>query len=73
LKSGTGNSTTSARRSGAKKAIHDVFIHGWVYNIVNGKIYDLGVSVGPPGKAIPSPPFPPVAKSAILSADVHII
>lgn len=50
--SGAGNST--AKRSGTKTPIHAVFIHGWVYNIVNGEIHDLGVSVGPPGMAIPS-------------------
>jgi carbonic anhydrase len=72
LKLGTGNSTSIAGRSGVKKTVHDIFIHGWVYNIVNGEIYDLGVSVGPPGKAIPAPPFPAVAKSATLPADVYV-
>ncbi|KAF8965042.1 carbonic anhydrase [Flammula alnicola] len=52
-------------------ALTDVFIHGWVYDIENGEIRDLGISVGPPGKAIPAPPFDAVAKSAVASAAVH--
>ncbi|KIM46966.1 hypothetical protein M413DRAFT_422536 [Hebeloma cylindrosporum] len=54
----------SRTRDSTNKPAHDVFIHGWVYNIVNGEIYDLGVSVGPPGKTIPASPFPPVPKHA---------
>ncbi|KAF8637702.1 hypothetical protein AX16_010777 [Volvariella volvacea WC 439] len=38
----------------------DVFIHGWVYDIEDGHVSDLGVSVGPPGKSLPEMPFPPV-------------
>lgn len=44
-----------------------IFIHGWVYNILNGDNHDLGVSFEPPGKAIPTPPFTAVDT---LSADV---
>ncbi|KAJ3510823.1 hypothetical protein NLJ89_g4456 [Agrocybe chaxingu] len=36
----------------------DIFIHGWVYDVENGKVSDLDVSVGPPGKEIPPSPFP---------------
>ncbi|KIJ23403.1 hypothetical protein M422DRAFT_80524, partial [Sphaerobolus stellatus SS14] len=35
----------------------DVFIHGFVYDIETGVIHDLRVSVGPPGKEIPTVPF----------------
>lgn len=35
------------------------FIHGWVYDIENGAVYDLDVSVGPPGHTIPAIPFQP--------------
>lgn len=34
------------------------WIHGWVYDIENGEIKDLEVSVGPPGEPIPDSPFP---------------
>jgi len=51
--------------------ITDVFIHGWVYDIENGEVRDLGISVGPPGKAIPQAPFEAVAKSAEESVSEH--
>ena len=36
-----------------KNTVHDIFMHGWVYNIVNGGgSYVLGVSVAPLRKAI---------------------
>lgn len=38
--------------------ITEVHIHGWVYDIENGQVSDLGVSVAPPGKVIPPTPFP---------------
>ena len=38
--------------------ITEVFIHGWVYDVENGKVSDLGVSVGPPGRVAPTSPFP---------------
>jgi len=38
--------------------ITEVFIHGWVYDVENGKVSDLGVSVGPPGRVVPTSPFP---------------
>ncbi|KAF6764094.1 carbonic anhydrase [Ephemerocybe angulata] len=49
----------------------DVFIHGWVYDIENGEVRDLGISVGPPGKAIPAPPFAAVAKAAEKTTVSH--
>jgi hypothetical protein len=67
LKSSAGNATAS----GGKGPISDIFIHGWVYDLANGEIRDLGVSVGPPGKPIPTPPFPAVANSAARSIDEH--
>ncbi|KAL0959624.1 hypothetical protein HGRIS_011327 [Hohenbuehelia grisea] len=38
----------------------EVFVHGFVYDIENGEIKNLGVSVGPPGKDIPEIPFPAI-------------
>lgn len=58
-------------RSGENGPIGDVFIHGWVYDIANGEVRDLGISVGPPGKAIPTPPLAAIAKSASKSVDAH--
>jgi len=55
-----GNSTVKR----ADLALADVFIHGWVYDIENGEVKDLGISVGPPGKEIPASPFPPVPAAA---------
>ncbi|EAU89668.1 carbonic anhydrase [Coprinopsis cinerea okayama7 len=49
----------------------DVFIHGWVYDIENGEIRDLGVSVGPPGKAIPPVPFASVVNAAEKTTAAH--
>ncbi|KAG2008597.1 carbonic anhydrase [Coprinopsis cinerea AmutBmut pab1-1] len=37
--------------------VPDLYVHGWVYDIDNGEVRDLGVSVGPPGKAVPPAPF----------------
>lgn len=37
----------------------NVNIHGFVYETGTGQVYDLGISVGPPG-ASPHTPFPPV-------------
>ncbi|TFK26091.1 carbonic anhydrase [Coprinopsis marcescibilis] len=45
-------------------SLGEIYVHGWVYDIENGEIRDIGVSVGPPGKAIPQAPFPAVAKLA---------
>ncbi|KAL9712243.1 hypothetical protein Ac2012v2_005321 [Leucoagaricus gongylophorus] len=35
-----------------------VFIHGWVYDLENGEVTDLNVSLGPPGREIPKSPWP---------------
>ncbi|KAH6912554.1 carbonic anhydrase [Coprinopsis sp. MPI-PUGE-AT-0042] len=42
----------------------ELYIHGWVYDIENGEIRDLDVSVGPPGKPLPSAPWEVVASAA---------
>jgi carbonic anhydrase len=47
----------SGKRAEAKDPV-DVFIHGMVYDLDTGRIFDLGVSTGPPGKKIPPMPFP---------------
>lgn len=66
------NSTgTVERRSGEGGPAADVFIHGWVYDIENGEVRDLGISVGPPGKAIPPAPFAAVAGAAEKASAAH--
>ncbi|EKM75978.1 hypothetical protein AGABI1DRAFT_116063 [Agaricus bisporus var. burnettii JB137-S8] len=35
-----------------------VFIHGWIYDLENGDVTDLNVTVGPPGREIPTSPWP---------------
>ncbi|KAK0488418.1 carbonic anhydrase [Armillaria novae-zelandiae] len=44
------------RYSNSTKAV--VFIHGLVYDVENGEITNLDVSVGPPGVPVPPVPFP---------------
>lgn len=60
--------SSHTRRSGEAGPPGDVFIHGWVYDIENGEIKDLGVSVGPPGKAIPQVPFASIVGAAEKAA-----
>jgi carbonic anhydrase len=50
------SSTLSPQTTAA--LITEVFIHGWVYDVETGKVSDLGVSVGPPGREVPTSPFP---------------
>lgn len=57
--------TDSAISKHLAHSSQELYIHGWVYDIENGEVHDLNVSVGPPGKAIPSAPFTAVAKAAI--------
>ncbi|KAM6503011.1 Carbonic anhydrase [Amanita muscaria] len=45
-------------KAAADSAAEPVYIHGWVYDMEGGRVYDLGVSVGPPGVAVPKSPFP---------------
>lgn len=72
LASGSNATAPSVRRrSGEAKAVSNVFIHGWVYDIENGEVRDLGVSVGPPGVVIPDAPFAAVAQSASDSGVAH--
>ncbi|KJA14796.1 hypothetical protein HYPSUDRAFT_173119 [Hypholoma sublateritium FD-334 SS-4] len=49
----------------------EIYIHGWVYDVENGKVSDLGVSVGPPGCALPFSPFPVVGAVAAHAAAVE--
>lgn len=35
-----------------------VFIHGWVEDMENGVVYDLGVTAGPPGVPLVKSYFP---------------
>ncbi|KAJ3538366.1 hypothetical protein NMY22_g5199 [Coprinellus aureogranulatus] len=44
---------TDAWTKGARKG-QDVYIHGWVYDISTGKLRDLNVTRGPPGKPVAS-------------------
>ncbi|TFK38036.1 carbonic anhydrase [Crucibulum laeve] len=57
-----GNATAARRAEGGAAA--NVFIHGWVYDIETGEVKDLGISVGPPGVAIPPAPFAAVVGAA---------
>ncbi|KAF9552587.1 carbonic anhydrase [Agrocybe pediades] len=52
--------SSNGAKSPEEEAQIEVFIHGWVYDVENGKVSDLGVSVGPPGKRLPPSPFPMV-------------
>ncbi|PBK67464.1 carbonic anhydrase [Armillaria solidipes] len=52
-----------AQGGGEGETLVQVFIHGWVYDIANGGIQNLGISVGPPGVEIPSVPFATVTSS----------
>ncbi|KAF8652375.1 hypothetical protein AX16_004403 [Volvariella volvacea WC 439] len=56
---GTGTSAPVKRAEGGP--IGDVFVHGFVYDIENGEIRNLNISVGPPDVDIPEIPFAAVA------------
>ncbi|KAF5311140.1 hypothetical protein D9619_008059 [Psilocybe cf. subviscida] len=45
-------------RTGEDIPATPVFIHGWVYDFADGNVYDLDVSVGPPGIHVPKSRFP---------------
>lgn len=47
----------------------DVFVHGFVYDEGTGKVHDLNVSFGPPGKAIPHVPFEALQAAQNYHAD----
>ena len=47
----------------SEPAVMEVYIHGWVYDIENGQVSDLGVSVGPSGKIVAPTPFPTITRS----------
>ncbi|KAF5326797.1 hypothetical protein D9619_004045 [Psilocybe cf. subviscida] len=40
----------------------EIFVHGWVYDVETGRVCDLGVTVGPPGRDVPVSPFPRVGE-----------
>jgi len=40
------------------KTAKDIFVHGLVLDETTGKVVNLRVSFGPPGKVIPHVPFP---------------
>ncbi|KAL0959619.1 hypothetical protein HGRIS_011322 [Hohenbuehelia grisea] len=71
-KEGGGNKTIEGRSEGGPAV--DVFVHGFVYDIENGEIKDLGISVGPPDKPIPEIPFPVIneSKPTALAAAVTV-
>jgi len=48
---------SKAYAKGVKNQDVNVFVHGFVYDETTGKVHDLNVSFGPPGKAIPHVPF----------------
>ncbi|PPQ83729.1 hypothetical protein CVT25_006133 [Psilocybe cyanescens] len=52
-----GDGPTIPSTSG-KARVTEVYIHGFVYDVETGKVSDLGVSVGPPGRILPASPFP---------------
>ncbi|EAU80883.2 carbonic anhydrase [Coprinopsis cinerea okayama7 len=65
----TSNPYIHAIKPRPKPRPHVLFIHGWVYDIETGKIVDLDVSIGPPGKKIPRvPSLDSVLKSTSTSA-----
>ncbi|PPQ96288.1 hypothetical protein CVT26_005648 [Gymnopilus dilepis] len=69
------NLKATVRKIAASKAVQEVynsseiddkvnfFVHGWIYDMETGKVFDLGVSVGPPGCEVPASPFPLVAQA----------
>ncbi|KAF8068972.1 carbonic anhydrase [Lyophyllum atratum] len=59
-----GNSTVEKRSDHPTKPAAEVFIYGWVYDIENGEVVDLGISVGLPGVEVPAAPFYAIARAA---------
>ncbi|KAF8176943.1 carbonic anhydrase [Pholiota molesta] len=51
--------------------IPEIYIHGWVYDVENGKVSDLNVSVGPAGRDLPFSPFPVIPAGVECKAGKH--
>ncbi|KAJ6558461.1 carbonic anhydrase [Mycena vulgaris] len=49
----------------------DVFVHGFVYDMDTGDVYNLGVTFGPPGKTLPKVPFSAVASATKALEGAH--
>ena len=47
------NAVAEADREGKNLPVAEIYIHGWVYDLGEGKVLDLGVSVGASGKRVP--------------------
>jgi carbonic anhydrase len=46
-----------------------VFVHGLVFDETSGNVYNLGVSFGPPGEAVPAVPFKALAAAKNFHRD----
>jgi carbonic anhydrase len=49
----------------------DVFVHGFVFDETTGEVINLSVSFGPPGKAVPYPPFKALAAAQKFRHDTY--
>lgn len=55
----TSTAATNANNTRPGRAT-EIFMHGWVYDVKAGQVFDLGVSVDPPERDLPVRPFPRV-------------
>ncbi|KAJ6603137.1 carbonic anhydrase-domain-containing protein [Mycena sp. CBHHK59/15] len=49
----------------------DVFVHGFVYDMETGDVFNLGVTFGPPGRILPKVPFSAVASATQALKSAH--
>ena len=49
----------------------NVFVHGFVLDETTGEVINLSVSFGPPGKAVPYPPFRALAATQKFHHDSY--